>query len=315
MTPRIYCLGPLVLDRVLEVDRLPGHDEKAFVLTKHESPGGPPRNAAAALAGWGEAVSLVSAVGDDQVGMALLSRLDDEGIASEATEVIPDLLTATTIVIVDGTGERAILIEPIPDTVLASIGRDLVPTGRDAVMANFFHPAAVERACGRARDAGALAVIDLELPEINRWGWDSAQEVAAMADVVNTNAQVMRDFAEREGHEPGIGAARALATRLAPAGERVCVTLGADGVVAREGGELVHVSVKPVAASDTTGAGDVFLAALVKAQLHGRSFALALRQASAAAELFLSREHADWLRVESRARALDVRALDKETAS
>jgi ADP-ribosylglycohydrolase len=188
----IHCLGPLVLDRVLTVERLPGHDEKAFIRGRRDAAGGPPRNVAAALARWGDAVSLVSVVGDDQTGADLLRDLGDQGIGSEAIDVIPDLATATTIIIVDATGEKAILIEPIPPPVLARIGSGLTPARGDAVIANLYHPGAVHAVFARARAAGALTVLDLELPEIERWGWAAAEAAAAAADLVTTNAQVLR---------------------------------------------------------------------------------------------------------------------------
>lgn len=310
--PHVYCLGTVVLDRIVEVDRLPGPDDKVFVKAKREGPGGPARNAAAALAAWGETVSLASVVGDDPIGMKLLACLGDEAIGSEAIDVLPDLETAATLIMVDSDGERAILIEPVPDAVLAKIGRSLKPAAGDAVVANFFHTEALASAFGQARRAGAFAVLDLELPELLRWGWDAAFRAAASADVVITNSQVVRGFAEREGLSASTeDVARILATRLRPAGGMVCVTLGAAGVVAREGAALMKVAALPVKPRDTTGAGDRFMAGLVRGMLDGAAFDVALRRAVAAAGLLLSGAPHDWSDAERAARELKLERFDQ----
>ena len=304
--PVCHCLGPVVLDRILDVDKLPGADDKAFVRGQREAIGGPARNVVAALVGWGRRVSLSSVIGDDPVGATLLNQLTAAGIASDCIDIVPDLLTATTLILVDQTGERAILIEPIAETVLATIGSHLTPARGDAVITNFFHPDAVSAALATARRTGALGVIDLEWPEITRWGWDAATGVVAQADLVVTNTQVMRAFAEREGMEPGWDAARALAFSLRPVGGRVCVTLGSQGFLARGGDREFRGPALPVRPRDTTGAGDRFLAGLVNALLAGEAFGGALRHALAAAGLFLRGDAHEWHAVQVAAVGLPI---------
>ncbi|MDR3376782.1 MAG: PfkB family carbohydrate kinase, partial [Ancalomicrobiaceae bacterium] len=102
--PEFYCMGPVVLDRVIEVDRIPGPDDKAFVKAKYETAGGPARNVAFALAGWGERVTAASVIGDDAVGQRLLDRLYEAGVSTDAIERVPDLATASCTIIVDRAG-------------------------------------------------------------------------------------------------------------------------------------------------------------------------------------------------------------------
>ncbi|MCX5569390.1 carbohydrate kinase family protein [Kaistia nematophila] len=302
--PHVYCMGPLVLDRVLELDRLPGPDDKVFIGGKREAAGGPPRNSAMALVGWGTRVSVVSVIGDDAVGMTLLARVNEAGIGSEAIEIVPDLATGATIILVDPNGERAILIDPIAEPVLATIGSRLQPAAGDVVTSNLFHPEAVPAAFARARAAGAKTVLDVEWPELQRWGWDAARAAIASADIVTTNSQILRAFAEDKGIEPDIDAALALARSLQVDGNAICVTLGAQGVVAAKGEETFRIAALPVKPRDTTGASDRFLAGLVHALLGGASFDLALRQAVAAAGVYLGGGETDWKAVQAAARTL-----------
>ena len=308
--PVVHCLGPVVLDHIFEVDRIPGPDDKAFVTGKTQALGGPPRNVVAALAHWGIKVSLCSAVGDDAVGATILNQLSAAGVATEAIDVIPDLSTATTTILVEKTGERAILIEPIPDAILAGIGRHLAPGSGDVVVANFFHPDAVASALISARKAGAASFLDLEAPELLRFGWEAALHVVGLADVVLTNQQVMRLFAERRRLTPGVAAVHALLVDLTEMGQRACVTLGRDGLVARDRDATFRLATLPVVPRDTTGAGDRFLAGLVHATLAGTTFPEALPQAAAAAGLFLSSGAHDWRDIEAAARGLTLEAME-----
>jgi ribokinase len=65
----------------------------------------------------------------------------------------------------------------------------------------------------------------------------------------------------------------------------VVVTLGQRGCVARLGNNFFVQAAYPVAAVDTTGAGDTFCGVLVAALDHGESLADCMRYASAAAAL------------------------------
>ena len=304
--PEFLCIGPVVLDRVIEVDRIPGPDDKAFISAKYDTAGGPARNVAFALAGWGERVIAASVVGDDSIGQRLLDRLSEAGVGTDAIERVPDLETASCTIIVDGTGERAILIDPIDDAVLARIGSSLRPSVGDAVLANLFHDHAAFDALTEARSVGALAFIDLEWPEIGRWGWAAAGRAAAAADVVVTNRQVLKAFAEERGLAPDDKAAAALARKLKPAGGRVCVTLGADGVLARDGDHLFRLAAMPVTPKNTTGAGDRFLAGLARALTAKISFERSLAHGVAAAGLHLAGSGGNWAEVEQAAATVNV---------
>lgn len=307
--PEFHCIGPVVLDRMIRVDRIPGPDDKAFVSAKYDTAGGPARNVAFALAGWGERVTVASVVGDDAIGQRLLDRLSEAGVGTDAIERLPDLETASCIIIVDETGERAILIDPIDDAVLARIGSGLRPAAGDAVLANLFHDHAAIDALAGARAAGALAFVDLEWPEIGRWGWAAARRAAAAADVAVTNRQVLKAFAEERDIAPDDEAAAALTRQLRPAGGRVCVTLGADGVLARDGDRLLRLAAMPVTPKNTTGAGDRFLAGLARALAAGLSFDRSLAHGVAAAGLHLAGSGDGWAEVERAAATVDVRPL------
>lgn len=68
--------------------------------------------------------------------------------------------------------------------------------------------------------------------------------------------------------------------RLGGAAHDVIVTAGADGAVARIGGQRLEVDGEPVDAVDTTGAGDAFIGGYLAAQCEGRPARESLRIAT-----------------------------------
>ncbi|MDW6021628.1 carbohydrate kinase family protein [Mesorhizobium sp. BAC0120] len=304
-TGAFYCLGPVVLDKVVKVDNLPGHDEKAFIQSMTDVAGGPPRNVAAALARWREEALLMAPVGDDETGRSLLASLEEIGLTTSGIDIVSGMATAFTIVILDDTGEKAILIDPLGEDTLARIGRRLAPKPHDIVITNLYHAGAVATAMKRARAAGARAALDLELPEAKRWGWEQAFEVARLADFVIANAQLLAGWIEFEKLDlPMAEAGERLVQFLARNGSRACVTFGAGGLIACDGETTFTLPALPITPKNTTGAGDVFLAAFAKMSGEGRGFKQALIFASTAAGLFVEGGLPDWSTVERRAQPL-----------
>ncbi|MBB5751856.1 carbohydrate kinase family protein [Prosthecomicrobium pneumaticum] len=306
MTGRVHVLGTVVLDRVYEVDRLPGHDEKAFATASREVLGGPASHVASAVARFGRPVALATVLGTDPAGDALVAELSARGIDTGAILRDPRAKTGTTVVIVDHTGEKAIVIDPIAEPVLAGLGRGLTFAAGDVLATQLFHPAAVSAAAERARQAGAAALLDLERPEIERFGFDAALAAAKDCAVICTNAQVL----SAEAGSTAIAAAADLAARLAEGRLGACVTLGAAGAVISAGGAARHVPALAVAPRDTTGAGDTFLAGLACALSDGLRLDAAAPLAAAAAGLFLAGSPAGWAAVRAAATTLVPRPLE-----
>ncbi|MCX5496129.1 PfkB family carbohydrate kinase [Kaistia dalseonensis] len=285
---RIYCLSTVDLDRVFQVDHLPAHDEKLFATAYSEGAGGQGVYVARALAGLGAPVTFVGTVGDDMTGAALVAAMEAiPGLDVQITR-LPGEASGSCVILVDGTGEKALVLAPISNALVEKLGADLTVEPGDIVTANFFHPLSIQALFKRLRNAGALTMIDIEKTGVAVWGWPAALDTAASADVICANQVTLDDWCAREGVTGGqIERAEAFARALAGESRRVCVTLGADGVLAFANGDAVHIPALPIKPANTTGAGDSFLGGLAFALRRGDDFTAAARFACAVAADFL----------------------------
>jgi sulfofructose kinase len=202
--------------------------------------------------------------GEDAGGRDIEARLRAEGVDVAAFRAFACMRTPVSgIVIVPG-GERYIFpyagSAPPGDAGWLPLER-LGSAG--AVLADIRWPAGALRLAGAARALGLPVVIDLDEDTDDAW------RVAAAATHVIADQELAAHC----------GGAEAAIERIVGLGAWGAVTLGAEGV-AFPGGRLPAF---PVAACDTTGAGDVFHAAFALALAEGQNEAFALTFASAAA--------------------------------
>lgn len=210
-----------------------GHDATAGVV-----PGGSAAIAAAWAAATGADATVVGRVGDDFAGRALRSALEARGI--ECLIGADDTAPTGTFLVVDGEirvdrGANATLT---PGELPERIESDGV------LVSGYLPPDAVAAALQRA-DAAWRGLSPGSLEELPP----------------GANALFLNDSEARRvtGNAPE-EAARALGEHF----ELVCVTRGADGVVAVLGGGLRAAASTPVADSGV-GAGDAFAATIIVA--------------------------------------------------
>jgi len=241
-------LGQCCWDTLAVVGAYPVPDSKAQALAWEEQAGGPTATALVALARLGVACRFAGVVGDDEIGGRIRRALGAEGIDTASLAVRPGGESQRAFIMVEqGGGRRTIVWRPpaaeplrpdeVPETFLAGSSLLLL----DGLMADAsLHAARLARRLGIPVlvDAGRMRPGMLEL--------------ARQCDYLVAAEQFFLDL----GWDRTPGQFSALAVGLgAPV---VTVTLGAGGSLTWEGDEPFHVPAFPVAAVDTTGAGDVF---------------------------------------------------------
>lgn len=274
--PYVQCLGAATLDTVLRVPAIPPHG-KVLADACAVFGAGMASAAAASIARLGGRAGIWARIGDDDAGRRWRADLAGEGVDVSAVRVEPGRRTAISTIIVDAAGER--LIVPFYDPEL-SHDPGWLPlgtlAGAGAVLVDTRWPKGAAAALDAAFAAGVPAILD--------------------ADVADP--AVLRDLAARADHvvcsEPGlallqpVGGLDALAVAL-PRAKVVAVTLGAAGVEWIAEGTRHRQPGFPVDAIDTLSAGDVFHGAYALGVAEGQSIGRAVRFASAAAAVKVTR--------------------------
>jgi ribokinase len=300
----IYCVSAVSVDRVFKIDHLPQWDEKIFAADMEEQAGGQGLWTARALASWRAPVTFVTCVGDDAAGRWLAAEMSSIDGLDVALTALPGKASATCVILVDPSGEKALVLSPSEAALVSGLGKNIAAIPGDVVTANFFHPG-LQSVFAQARASRATTILDLERPGLSMWGWDAALRALDEADIVCSNAKTLEwwNEAERVGGDL-LARAHAFATRLGERASRVCVTLGRDGVLALDRGETFHLAAETISVRNSTGAGDTFLAGLAFATLRSAPFTDAVRFASAAAAQFLTAGNGQLADVQARYRRL-----------
>jgi len=274
-TIRIACVGHAALDHVFAVDAFPSRPTKTPARSYRPGAGGMAFNAAIAAARLGAAVRMIGRVGCEPGVQMLRERLRAEGIEDRGLEAVPGAVTSVSAIVVDARGERQIFNHRGDAIARAHALDTRVLEGADVVLTDprWVDGAAAALRWARARQVTAMLDVDVapeadlhHLVPLAQWAVFSEPGLAAYA--------------------PGLPVRAALARALDSGCDVAMVTRGEQPVWwRRRGGALQRQVVPRVKAVDTTGAGDVFHAALALAVGEGRGEHDAVAFAATAAAL------------------------------
>ena len=251
-------------------------------------PAGAPLHVAIHLAVRGWDTALVTRVGGDRDGAALIELLGGYGVDTSLVEVDPTLPTGVVTIGLDGAEHSFEVHGPAAWDAIAG-PRDL-PSHDVFYFGTLAGRAASRTALRRALEASRAGVRVLD---VNLRPPDVSAEVLrlglAHATLVKAGDDELLEVARLAGLRPEPGAFFAAWPQL----QWVCVTAGSSGAAlwARSGGRW-SVAAPKIEVVDTVGAGDVFTAGLVDALGRGVDEAGALDAARRAAASVLVRRGA-----------------------
>jgi ribokinase len=239
------------------LEALPGPGEERFAVELLRSPGGAAITAIGA-ARLGLSCALASPLGEDPEGDMVRAALAAEGVRWTGRTVAR---TAVTVVLPHG-GDRAMATVDAVGFVTA------------------------EELAALAPRAVVLSLPRLGLAPEGSWlyattGDDGARAYARRPPETLRDTRALFVNAGEAQRLAGVADAETAARALAEVAPTVVVTLGPEGALALAGGELVRAPGTPERAVDTTGAGDLFLAAYAWADLRGATLEERLRWATA----------------------------------
>ncbi len=306
---RVVVLGSINRDLMLTLDRLPVPGETVTASGMEVLSGGKGANQAVAAAAIGGSVVLVGRVGTDAAGPEQVAALAAAGVDVTFVEQDPRAPTGTAVVMVDGGGHNSIAVVPgangLLDAASVEAAAPVIEGARILLLQLEIPAAAVDRAVWIARRAGVLTVLNIApyraVPPAVLSGVDYllANETEAAA-LLGEGVDSIEDAARAAGAMRQLGPTWGI------------ITLGAQGTVAAGEAGWIHEPAPAVDAVDTTGAGDVFAGVLAAGLVESMPVRAAIRLATAAASLSVTRRGARGLVA---ADALAVRALAGQVPS
>ena len=263
--PRIKIVGSINLDLVASADHLPTPGETVTGATFGQYAGGKGANMALAAQRLGATVELIARVGKDAFAEGALALLKAGGVNLDGVTEDEEAPTGVALIGVDAKGENQIIVASGANGHLDAA--DVAGAGPcDAVLCQLEVP--VPAVMEAAKIETGLFAVNLApaLPV--------PAELLERADLLIVNEVEAAYYGEA----------------LHRGGGLVALTLGGEGAVLyRAGEEVARMPAYAVPVIDTTGAGDTFCGALVVALAEGMEAGAALRFASAAAALAVTK--------------------------
>lgn len=269
---RISVIGSCNMDVVVEADRRPSAGETVIGKRLLLSPGGKGANQAVAAARLGEEVFMIGCVGQDAYGDIMLKALKDSGVDTSHVTVLENETTGTAHITLAEGDNSIIVIKGANDKVTPEIvdkSFDVIASS-DLVMLQHEIPLeTVGYIIDRCYKEGIPVMLNpapyMDIP---------ADWIEKVTYITPNEHEAALMFSGMERDEI-----------LKNHAGKVIMTVGSEGVVYGDAGEVVHVPGFKVSVADTTGAGDTFNGAFAAGRCEGFSMKEAIRFANAAAAL------------------------------
>ena len=249
-------------------------------------------NAAAAAAAAGARTALLARVADDELGEALLRRVEDLGVDTALVQRVPGQ-QGVYVVHADPSGQREFVYVRRGSAGSTLCAEDVAAAGLEdvgVVLGSGVTAALSASALGALEEAARRAPRFLYDPNY-RPRLTTAEQAAQVLARIAPYAELLTPACPGES-VPLLGTADpydAARRGRALGAAAVAVTLGGDGVLVDDGGEPEHLpALPPPALVDQTGAGDCLVGTVAGRLALGDDLRTAVRLGCAAASLSLA---------------------------
>lgn len=264
--PSVVVLGDITIDILARIEAFTGLGQDCLSPRLELHCGGVGANTAIALAKWGLSVRLMGSVGRDCFGDLALRFLRAERVDVSRVRRDEDAMTGLMFIIVRADGQRTIfgsraanaeLAAPTPRGDLDGIqGTHLV--GYSFLSASGTE--AAEQLLEKSQQRGNWVSLDVgmapsrEIPQ-------KILQVAGKVDILFANSDEATALTGRPDQLEAFGVLEETGAR------EVVMKRGSQGCLYSENGRVREAPSFAVAATDTTGAGDAFVGAFLRARL------------------------------------------------
>lgn len=255
---------------------MPSGPSKYSARSFAESGGGGAATFAVTIARLGGQACLLTRLGDDTIGDAIIKELQHEGVDCSAIKRYAGCRSSVSAVLVDEASERMIINYRDQTLPVDPTWMPAPVDPRQVVLADSRWPEGSLHMLRLARAKGCVALLDGDVPGVSK------EELQA-ATVIAFSKEGLAATVGFEGLEKGLRAV----SRLTDAS--LIVTDGENGCYWLDGTVWCHIPAFPVKALDGLAAGDVFHGALALALSEHKTLPQALTFASAAAAIKVSR--------------------------
>ncbi|AUS06081.1 carbohydrate kinase family protein [Pseudotamlana carrageenivorans] len=267
------------------------------VFPEHKKIGGAPLNVALRLASFNHDVTMISAVGQDELGATILNYLEEHHINTNHVQILEDYKTGEVQVVLNAKGSASYTIEHPRawDKICLKQAAKLAVQEADAFV---FGSLAARDAVSKQTLFNLLEVeetykifdLNLRPPFYNK---ELLVYLMRKADFIKFNDDELFEVAAFMGSK-----FNGLEQNLHYIAENthtnhICVTKGSHGAVLLYDDNLFYNSGYQIKVADTVGAGDSFLASLISQLLNGITPQIAINFASAVGALVAQREGAN----------------------
>lgn len=283
---RILTFGNVVMDGMYIMPELPGYDEKVFADDVAWAPGGPSVHFAVVSAKLGSLASVLGWVGDDSIGEQVHKLLEAKGVEPSLHRIL-HTQTPTSIIMVDSTGEKSVLLSP-------PIEQSRLPEPEELGTfylseTNHFHThlfleSYVEcllRECGRL---GISRSIDIEPSSVRRWGTERVRYILQYVDIVFINEGAVDLLCP---HRDDLAEKLSCISSWGP-GMVIC-TRGRNGSAVLAGNRYIVSTSFRVLTNNSLAAGDIFAGVFMNKYLEGLDLPDVIRYAAAGSAVAVSR--------------------------
>jgi ribokinase len=289
MRKPIVVVGSINLDLVSRGKKIPAPGETVRGESFSTFHGGKGANQAVAVARLGYPVSMIAKVGDDEFGSQLRESLASEGVDVTHVDFASGVSSGVAMISVDEAGQNSITVVPGANDTLTPAdldsARDLLRSAGMILVQLEIPIETVEHLCELGRRFGVPVMLD-PAPARPLQG-----EILARVDYLTPNETETCTLCGISDPDLDESRAAECATQLKGAGAaNVIIKMGARGalVLASDGAGTIVPGFK-VPVVDSTAAGDAFNGALATALLGGLSLPKAVRFASAAGAVSVTR--------------------------